>query len=421
MARVRDTEVLVVGAGPVGLFAAVSLAERGVAVEIIDEAWRPATHGYALALHPGSLDLLSEVGVAEELIAVGQRVERVGFYEGSERQAELDLGTVDGSHPMVVSLPQRSLESQLQERLRALKVTVRWNHRLSDLEAEDDHVVATIDRLDRVSGGYPVASMKEVVVASHAIKARYVIGADGHMSLVRKKLGAQMERVGQASEFAVFEFSADFQDPHEMRVVLDGECSSGLWPLADGRCRFSFELPEGAEALGMSERRQVTRIGQHSFPEIATDRLVELVVARAPWFEAQIDQVLWSIAVGFERRLASSFGNGRVWLAGDAAHVLFPIGMHSMNLGLQEASQLAAVMAGGLRGQESTDALESYGRDAARRANLVLTKGGDLVARAEAGDWVKQRREQIVECIPAGGDQLLQLLKQLGLEPTSRA
>src|SRR3954454_24848962 len=83
-------EVLVAGAGPVGLMAALTLAEQGIQVQIVDQEKRPAARSYALALHPQSLRLLDEVGLADELLERAHRIERLAFYEGMERRGEVD-------------------------------------------------------------------------------------------------------------------------------------------------------------------------------------------------------------------------------------------------------------------------------------------------------------------------------------------
>ena len=415
MARERRTEVLVVGAGPVGLLSALVLADRGIAVEVVDQAWRPATHGFALALHPRSLELLDNLGMAEELISNGQRIDAIGFYEGTDRQAGLDLGDLDAKFPFVLALPQRELEAVLQARLRKRRVKIRWNHRVSDLEDLGGEVVATVDKLDRVSGGYPVATRTEVVAASSVVRADYAIGADGHHSLVRRKLGLEFEHAGDAGLFGVFEFAAELEAPGEMRVILGAEGCGGLWPLAGGRCRLSFELQDAPQPPPLGSKRSVTAIGQHAYPEIAVERLEELVKARAPWFDTPVEEVLWSVAVGFERRMASSLGQGRVWLAGDAAHVMYPVGMHSMNLGLEEACQLASAIAGRLRGDASESIFEFYQRERSDELRLILGQE-ELAARAEASEWVRDRRGPILECLPSCGDELVQLLTRLGLE-----
>src|SRR5262245_17445810 len=82
-----ETQVLIVGAGPVGLFAALRLAQAGIAVEVIDEQWRPAAHSYALGLHPSSLALLDEAGLGDELTEAGARVPSMSLFQRRERRA----------------------------------------------------------------------------------------------------------------------------------------------------------------------------------------------------------------------------------------------------------------------------------------------------------------------------------------------
>jgi 2-polyprenyl-6-methoxyphenol hydroxylase-like FAD-dependent oxidoreductase len=160
----------------------------------------------------------------------------------------------------------------------------------------------------------------------------------------------------------------------------------------------------------------VTQVGPAAFPKIAVERLVELVGTRAPWFGERMDEILWSVEVVFQRRLATTFGRGRAWLAGDAAHVMFPIGMHSMNIGLGEAHRLAAVIGDRLRGPQPCGELEPYGPGWRDELSLLVAPQEELVARGGAVDWVRQRRGRIAECIPASGADLAELMRQLGLE-----
>src|SRR3954453_490667 len=111
-------EVLVAGAGPVGLMAALVLAEQGIQVQIVDQEKRPAARSYALALHPQSLRLLDEVGLADELLARAHRIERLAFYEGMERRAELDFTALPAEFPYIAVLPQQILEGTLESALK---------------------------------------------------------------------------------------------------------------------------------------------------------------------------------------------------------------------------------------------------------------------------------------------------------------
>jgi 2-polyprenyl-6-methoxyphenol hydroxylase-like FAD-dependent oxidoreductase len=102
------TEVLVVGAGPVGLLAALQLADEGIDVEVIDEQWRPAGHSYALALHASSLRLLERVGLADELLARGLKLSTMTLFEDDEPRTALRLGLPDTPYPFVLAIPRAS-------------------------------------------------------------------------------------------------------------------------------------------------------------------------------------------------------------------------------------------------------------------------------------------------------------------------
>src|ERR1035438_4657893 len=121
--REERTEVLVVGAGPVGLLTAILLAEAGIEVRIIDREERTTSRSYACALHPRTLKLLEGMGLAGPALEAGRRIERFAFYDGATRQAEVKLSQLGGAFPYMVILPQNAFESLLEQRLRKLGVT----------------------------------------------------------------------------------------------------------------------------------------------------------------------------------------------------------------------------------------------------------------------------------------------------------
>ena len=135
MFRHPDPEVLVVGAGPVGLVSALFLQQHGVRVEVVDMHQRTAQHSYALAIHPRTLRILDEAGLSEGLIGAGRKLTKVAYYEGRERRAEIDYSALASRHPYLLVLRQSLLERAAEEALRQKKVKVLWGHRLQSLDA----------------------------------------------------------------------------------------------------------------------------------------------------------------------------------------------------------------------------------------------------------------------------------------------
>ncbi len=407
------TDVLVVGAGPTGLVAALQLSQAGLAVEVIDEEWRPAGHSYALALHPRSLALLDRLGLAGEAVGMGRRLEAVDVYHGAQLEAALRPEGPEGLR-FLLALPQSALEDLLARRLAERGVAVRWSHRLARLEERGDGIVATVHRLEKESAGYAVAHTEWVIDKELTFRAAFAIGADGHRSLVRRALGTPFEEASRSQVFAVVECRGRSGD--EMRLVLDERTVSALWPLPDGRARWSFELdaPE-VSAEDRFKSRLTTRIGERHFPHLDGARVRALVWERAPWFEAELGELGWSAEVRFERRLASSFGRGRVWLAGDAAHLTGPVGMQSMNAGLDEASDLAGRLVGVLRGGEALATLGSYGAERRASWEFLLGRRGGLRPDGRTPPFVAKNAARLLPCLPATGEDLVALAGQLGL------
>ncbi|MFY9822828.1 MAG: NAD(P)/FAD-dependent oxidoreductase, partial [Thermoanaerobaculia bacterium] len=348
-------EVLVVGAGPVGLFAALSLAEQGIRVQIVDQERRPAARSYALALHPQSLRLLGEAGLAEELVPMAHRVSSMAFYEGRRRRAGVDLSVLPGELPCVAVLPQQILEGALESRLLRRGIPVLWNHRVREVACTPGAVVAEVERLER-SGSEPA-----VVKERFDVCADFVLGADGHRSLLRQSIAEPFEEMKPAELFAIFEVAAGGPAEHEAKVVFHDGKAGVLWPLGGRRFRWSLEIEswEGFEEPRFKSRH-FPQVSDEPFPYLVREKLHQLLAERAPWFVKDIGDVVWSMAVRFERRLAGRFGRGRVWLAGDAAHLASPIGAQSMNGGLSEARDLARRLAAILREDYPLTLLDRY-------------------------------------------------------------
>jgi 2-polyprenyl-6-methoxyphenol hydroxylase-like FAD-dependent oxidoreductase len=416
--RQTQTEVLVVGAGPVGLWTALLLAESGIEITLIDREIRTAARSYACALHPATLRLLDRFGLAESVIERGRRVETIGFYDGAGRQAEIRLSKLPGEFPFLLILPQSAFEGLLEQRLRAAGAGVYWNHRFEDLTPENESVSVTIEELEGTSTGYIVPHWETVVKNRSTLDAQFLIGADGHNSMVRPRAHLEYQRVGDPQAFAAFEFETEQPAPEELRIVLDDASTNVLWPLGERHCRWTFQIlrPEFQADFPEKERRSV-RLAEPQVDERIRQYVQKVARERAPWFGSDITKVHWCTEVGFERRLVTQFGRERCWLVGDAAHQTGPAGVQSMNVGFAEANSLASALKKILRESASFELLDQHNRDWQKEWRSLLGLAGGLSPRGQPSEWISKRASRILPCLPGYGLDLAELAGQLQLAP----
>ncbi|NLX15223.1 MAG: hypothetical protein GXY44_16465 [Phycisphaerales bacterium] len=416
--RQYKTDVLVVGAGPVGLLSALLLRRFGVKVIIVDEQWRTAEHSYALALHGHSLELLDGVGLADDMLALGRRIQTIALYQGQTRKAEIHLDRMPGKYPFVLVLRQSALETLLEHLLRESGAKMHWNHRLAELKLEQDHALATIERLEHNAPRPTTAPPRTptAVQKQSLVRAAFVVGADGHQSPIRNRLEISYQRIRPADYFAIFEF-ATLRDPgNEVRIILDERNISVLWPLPGKCCRWSFQIPDAQIPLSDRVKNRTIQIGGQSYPLVNSMKLETLLRDRAPWFDAGVGAIAWSMAVPFETRLAERFGREVCWLAGDAAHMTSPVGMQSMNVGLREAAGLATRLRDILRKKGSADLSQAYEQPWRQEWARLLGQGVEPAANDGTDPWIAANAGRIISCLPASGEHLTNLAGQLGLQ-----
>jgi len=393
----RETDALVVGAGPVGLFSALSLTESGMTVEVVDKEWRGSMHSYALALHPATLTLLDKYGVVHDLISQGHRIDRLAFYEGERRAGQIDLTALPGNFPFVLVVPQAALERALIDRLEKAGVRIAFNHEAFGVVNEGDHVEVRVGQMEKISTGYPIAHTEWIVARELKQKTGFVIGADGYHSAVRQMLDAKFEHHAAAETFQVFEFPYPMEFHNEGRIVFHEETTNVVWPLGEQRGRWNFQVANGDSGP----------------PDL--ESLKRLIHERAPWFGEGIEELHWTATAMFERRLADRIGEGRVWLVGDAAHVTGPVGAQSMNVGIREASDLVSRISAIHDRGKGFELLQRYQQERQAEWEQLMGLGHRLEAQPDADDWSRSHEQKILPCLPASGDDLAALLLQVGL------
>jgi 2-polyprenyl-6-methoxyphenol hydroxylase-like FAD-dependent oxidoreductase len=394
-AEMKCCEALVIGAGPVGLLAALCLHHHDVQARVVDGRGRRPVRGYACGLHAATLAILNEVGLLPEALELGHRIEQVVVHRGFERIGTVELGGCVGSHRGVLALRQSDLEEILVAALEQRGVPISWCQDVTHLALDQASVEVTVWPKRSRSSAAPTKAEGMGVGQPETHRVDYVIGADGYHSACRRALGIELLGEQQSQAFAVCEFLADLSGwEHEAHVVLTEDSVNAFWPLGPSLGRWTFQVRDRLDEA----------------PSLTSLR--ELIRERAGWFGPNPEQLCWGEVADFPQRRARRFGSGRVWLAGDSAHSTGPLGFQSLNRGLCEASALAAVIGRTCHGRaRRARPFEQFDLEQQREWRRLLEAEADVSGDARLSSAEAAR---IVPCLPASGGDLDALLAQLG-------
>ncbi|MGW6564417.1 FAD-dependent monooxygenase [Streptomyces sp. NPDC054975] len=356
MAESRTTDVLVVGAGPVGLSAAAELRRHRVRCRLVDRLPARLPYAKAVGIQPRTLELWDRMGLARAVLeaAVPMRGQLI-YVDGRER-ARIDLALPPEVPYGFAALPQYETERLLEECVAGLGTVIERGTELLSFAQDADGVTA---RLRTASG------------AEEELRAGYLIGCDGAHSTVRKGLGLSYEGEAFPSEFMLGDVEADWDLPYGygLRSTHRGEDGApdevlvGIPLPGTHRYRLSMSVPPELSA----RRREPGDGVAHG---LESDRAPELshiqaVVDRLSPTPARVSRLRWSSVFRISHRIVDRYGEGRVFVAGDAAHIHPPTGAQGMNTGIQDACNLAWKLALVVRGEAGPALLGSY--DAERR------------------------------------------------------
>lgn len=380
-----------IGGGPVGLFAALSLLERGLSVEVLDAAGERAVRGYACGLHPETLRILDRVGLMPTILEAAHRIDRLIVRKGMRTLGVAELGAIQGGYPYALTLSQFDLEEVLRQSLERRGLSINRHHSVTQLHPRPGFVSVTGHRNSATTR--PLDSPSDTLEADADVIAReadFVIGADGQFSACRGALGVDFALVRPTRAFAVCEFRADLRGlERDACITFSGDAVSAFWPLGTELGRFTFQIWE------------------HLDEPVSLDRLRDLIRERAPWFTPNPEELCWGAVAPFEHRLARCFGKGHIWLAGDAAHSTSPIGFHSMNRGFCEVENLSHLIASALFDEDHRSArFDQFERE--QQAEWSRLFG--LCSRVGTVPWDPC---ELTPCVPASGEDLDVLLEQL--------
>jgi 2-polyprenyl-6-methoxyphenol hydroxylase-like FAD-dependent oxidoreductase len=367
-----DGLVLVVGAGPTGLMAAANLARFGTRVRIIDRAVTPPDdRSRAAVVQPRTLEAFDNLGIADEAIRAGMLVDSLSMYSPSGRHATLTFaepGWLDSPYDKLLALPQDQTERVLTELATRLGVAIERGVELTALTQSDDGVQVEL----RHAGG-----------AIEHLDAAYVIGADGAHSTVRELSGLAFPGLTYRDEGLLGDIDVEWKLPHD-RVSLCPRAAGFLlvFPLPGaGHYRVIMIVPNET----LSEDRH---LGLEEF----TRKLQEMTPAGCGAGDGppKILEARWLTRYRLHRRGVTSYQRGRVFVAGDAAHIHSPVGAQGMNTGIQDSYNLSWKLALVLRGDAPRWIIDTYDEER-RHIGELLLNGTDRAFGFVAGHGLLSR------------------------------
>lgn len=339
-----DVDILVVGAGPTGLTAAAEALRRGLSVRIVER--KPIRDGFskALVVHARTMETFSFMGIDREIRELGAQFSALNLhFNNGRRIVRIDLVKQpwgDTEYPYWLSMPQFDTERVLENHLRRLGGEVEWARTLRSLKDHGDFVDAVLSS----------------ETGEETLRARWVIGADGGRSTVRDQAGIHMRRTGAGTTF----------------LLADAKTTSDLVE-DEGHM---FLAPRGLLILvPMPEPRRwrvIARMDSRSHNSATVDAaFVDDLIRERTGITFGAHDITWTSRFDLSHGVAERFSAGRIFVAGDAAHVHSPVGGQGLNTGVQDAFNLIWRIA------ESRDALPERAEglireyDAERRGTAV--------------------------------------------------
>lgn len=294
-----DTDVLIIGAGPTGMSAALAAQQRGLSVKIIDKHAKGLSYSRAILVNPHTLQLLKPFGVADKIIQRGQLIQSLGMRTFKHVIVSGDIPPVPNQLPSV-GLAQLSTEQCFIEALADRGIHIQRPAEMLSFKQDEDGVTTLISTPDNPE--------------PQNIRSRYLIGADGFNSLTRQLLGIEYYQTDLPYQLQVQDIALEWPFLEDL----------SLW-LEDVGVVMAFKLSDHVIRFAGTDLSLI-----HHIPELPA-----------------IDHIIWQSNFDVHFAQVKEYGRGRVWLAGDAAHVHSPIGGRGMNMGIADGIALGNALGTG--------------------------------------------------------------------------
>ena len=328
-----DLPVLVVGAGPTGLVAALELSRMGIAVRIIDRATEPSATSRALGIQARTLELLRTRGVGAEMLTLGNRAMRTALHANGRQIAGIDFGHMPSEFDFILLLAQSETERLLTEQLGRQGIKVERGVEFRSLTTGPDSIEVTLTTSDG---------------ATEMAQASYVIAADGSHSRIRAALDLPFVGRSLPQNYVLGDvrLTGELRED-QLSIFLGRRGFLAVFPMGDGRFRFMATDPDSLTG----------DVDEPTLADIQTlyDRTVDVPV--------RLHGLNWSSRFRINSRHMTTLRHGRVLFGGDAAHVHSPAGGQGMNAGIQDMINLCWKLAMVLDGTARPELLDTYESD----------------------------------------------------------
>jgi 2-polyprenyl-6-methoxyphenol hydroxylase-like FAD-dependent oxidoreductase len=333
--------VLIVGAGPTGLWLALWLTRLGIRVRIVDRAAEPGTTSRALAVHARTMEYGAQIGIAAAMLDAGVEVDALNLWVGGRRAARVPIRRIGhglSPFPFPLILPQDTHERLLIDRLLTLGIRVERPIEVTRVEANEQRVRAVLTS----------------DVGEETVDVAYLAGCDGASSVVREQIGIGFP--GSTYSGAFYVADVDASGPAvdgSAHVDIESEDFAIVFPLQSGkRVRLVGILRDGVDHREMS------------FEDVRGKAIAHL--------QLHVSTVRWFSTYRVHHRVADHFRSGRVFLLGDAAHIHSPVGGQGMNTGIGDAVNLSWKLAAVLRERAAESLLDTYEPERIAFARLLV-------------------------------------------------
>src|ERR1700720_1073778 len=341
--------ILIVGAGPTGLTAALELSRLGIPLRIIDNQAAPPTTSRAVGMQARTLELLELRGLADEMVRLGNPGLAASFYGGGKRAFRLDFTRIDSRYHYLLFISQAETERILRTAVEKQGVRIERGVELvglaQDVPFPDPNPVRVV--LRHADGRLEQA------------QAPWLISAEGAHSTVRATLVLPFEGKTRDEQYALGDLHIDGELPEtDLHIFSSAHGFLGLFPMGNRRFRLMASNP-------------LSRPSKDTAPALA--ELQAIYDQRSP-IPTRFRDMSWSSWFRINSRMVARLKVGRLLLGGDAAHIHSPAGAQGMNTGIQDMLNLAWKLALVLKGQAPSSLLDTYEQDRLPVMRNVLTK-----------------------------------------------